>query len=208
MDFLIDLLQWVLSLGVPEWVYYFVIGGILLACGFGLPIPEDITLVLAGLLVYLGLIDLKLAIAVCFVAVIAGDAFIFFLGSRYGRKLTRKMFFKRLLPEERLLKVSKLFNERGISLLFFARFMPGLRMPIYFSAGLLHVPFSRFIFLDGLAAMISVPLFIGLTDFFGDYIQWVIGVIRKAEHILFLGILCLLLFFGVRWWRNKKKSQA
>ena len=38
-----------------------------------------------------------------------------------------------------------------------ARFMPGLRAPIYFTAGTVGVKFHTFLFYDGLAALVSVP---------------------------------------------------
>ncbi|HUP57833.1 MAG TPA: DedA family protein, partial [Bdellovibrionota bacterium] len=81
---------------------YFLIFGILLACGLGLPIPEDITLFAAGLLAYYGIANLWVMIAMCMVGVLLGDSIIFWLGATYGRKLTKKWFFHKLLPDERL----------------------------------------------------------------------------------------------------------
>jgi membrane protein DedA with SNARE-associated domain len=49
---------------------YFLIFGILLACGLGLPIPEDITLFAAGLLAYYGVTDLGPTILLCMAAVL------------------------------------------------------------------------------------------------------------------------------------------
>src|SRR5450631_2779114 len=81
---------------------YFLIAGILLLCGLGLPIPEDITLLAAGLAAYYGLTNLILTILVAYFGVLLGDSIIFFLGAHYGRKLTKKWIFHKLLPDERL----------------------------------------------------------------------------------------------------------
>ena len=59
---------------------YAIILGVLLACGLGVPIPEDITLIAAGLLAGLGKISLTGALIAGMVGVLAGDSFLFFLG--------------------------------------------------------------------------------------------------------------------------------
>src|SRR5438309_743341 len=137
---------------------YLIILSILVACGLGLPIPEDITLFVAGLLAYYGVTKLGTTIVVGLLGVVLGDTIIFMLGAHYGRKLTKKWFFHRLLPDERLDTVGKAFRQKGPKLLFAARFMPGLRAPLFFSAGTLHVPYRTFLVFDGGAALLSVPL--------------------------------------------------
>jgi membrane protein DedA with SNARE-associated domain len=42
------------------------------------------------------------------------------------------------------------------------RFLPGLRAPIFFTAGSTRVKFWKFFCLDGLAALVSVPFFVWL----------------------------------------------
>src|SRR3712207_4339002 len=81
---------------------YLLVFGILILCGFGLPIPEDITLIAGGLLAYYGLCDLWLMILVGFAGVMIGDSFMYCLGAKYGRRLTRKWIFHKLLPDDRL----------------------------------------------------------------------------------------------------------
>jgi membrane protein DedA with SNARE-associated domain len=189
---------------------YFLVLGILLACGIGLPIPEDITLFAAGLLCYYGLTNLGLMIGVALFGVIAGDSLIFYLGHHFGRKLTKKWFFHKLLPDDRLTAVQRKFKRRGNKLIFAARFMPGLRAPIYFSAGTLHLPPRVFWFYDGMAALISVPLIIGAVYYFGDELDKVVRVIQRIEHgIVFVIAGVLLLVLG-KWYvthRRLKRSE-
>ena len=125
---------------------YLVIFFFLLACGLGLPIPEDILLIAAGVLAYYEVIDLTLAIAVCLVGVVVGDITVYFLGAKYGRKLTNRAFFSSVLPPHRLDRVKMKLHKYGNKLIFSARFMPGLRAPIFFTAGTLHLPFRIFLF--------------------------------------------------------------
>ena len=186
---------------------YFIVLGILILCGLGLPIPEDITLFAAGLLAYYGVVELWPIIACCFAGVMLGDSIIFFLGTKFGRTLTKKWLFHRLLPDDRLDAVSLKFRTRGNSLLFAARFMPGLRAPVYFSAGVLHIPFAKFFFYDGLAALISVPAIISAVYYFGDELDQVVSVIKRVEHGILFVILGVLVLVGAKWYTSSQKSK-
>jgi membrane protein DedA with SNARE-associated domain len=184
---------------------YLVIFGILLACGLGLPIPEDITLFAAGLLSYYGLTEVWVTIGICFLGVILGDSIVFWLGAKYGRKLTKKWFFHKLLPDDRLNLVKRKFHDRGNKVIFAARFMPGLRAPIFFSAGTLHLPYRVFLFYDGTAALISVPLIIGAVYHFGDDIDKVVQVIQKVEHGIFVVIAAIIAAILAKWYIGHRK---
>ena len=200
MDFLVGYL-----LNFYGWTPYLLVLGLLLACGIGVPLPEDVTLFAAGLMSYYGVSQVWLMILVSMVGVLAGDLFIFFLGAQFGRQITRRWLFHKLLPDERLNAVQRKFHERGDKLLFAARFMPGLRAPIYFSAGTLHVPYRRFLFYDGTAALISVPAIIGSVYYFGDELDRVVRVIRGFEYGLYLVILFIILLVAAKWFMTHKK---
>src|SRR5688572_2505826 len=80
---------------------------ILLACGFGIPIPEDITLIAAGVLSYYEAANVWAMIAVILAGVMVGDTTMFLLGKRYGLVLAQRKLVARILPEERLTQVSE-----------------------------------------------------------------------------------------------------
>lgn len=200
MDKIVDLL---LSFYGPT--PYFLVFGILLACGLGLPIPEDITLFAAGLSAYYGLTNLFLMILISYAGVIIGDSIIFLLGAVYGRKLTKKWFFHKLLPDERLNAVKAQFHEKGNKLIFAARFMPGLRAPIFFSAGTLHLPYRVFLFYDGIAALLSVPTIIFAVYYFGDQLDHVVRVIQKIEHSILLVIGIITVAVALKWYITHRR---
>lgn len=187
---------------------YFLIFGILLACGLGLPIPEDITLFAAGLSAYYGLTDLWPTIGLCLFGVLLGDSVIFWFGRKFGRRFARHRLFSRMLSDERLSAVERKFNERGTRLIFVARFMPGLRAPIFFSAGLLRVPFLTFISFDGGAALVSVPLIVGAVYYFGDNIEAVVHAIQRLEHGILVVIGLVLAWLAFKWWKSRRRRAA
>jgi membrane protein DedA with SNARE-associated domain len=179
----------------------------LVACGIGLPIPEDIILFTMGLLAYYGLVDVKTSIFVCLLGVLIGDSIIYFIGRKFGVKLARKGIFAKLLHPERMDRVKKMFHRWGNKVILAARFMPGLRAPTYFSAGTLHLPFRVFIFYDGLAALVSVPLLVGVVYYFGDHVDHVIKVARRVQGGIALLIGTLIALFVLKHFVLKKREK-
>lgn len=191
----------------PEIVPYLVAFAVLLACGLGLPLPEDITLFTMGYLAYNGIVDFKASVVVCLVGVLAGDVMIYYFGHHYGAKLAKRGFFAKLLPPERMDKTRKLFKKLGNKVVFAARFMPGLRAPTYFSAGTLGMPFRVFLFYDGVAALISVPMLVSVVYYFGDQVDRVIKIAREVQHgVVFLIIGIVALFLVKRRILHRRKS--
>lgn len=204
MDRILDVL---LNFSGPT--QYLLIFGYLLLCGLGFPTPEDIALFAGGISAYYGLTNLWLVIGVSYFGVIMGDSVIFYLGAHYGRKLTKKWFFHKLFPDERLNIARSKIHSQGNKLIFAARFMPGLRAPIYFSAGTLHLPYKRFLFYDGLAALLSVPMIVGAVYYFGDEVDKVIRMVKKFEHSIFIVIIVVILAVCGKWYithRRLKRS--
>lgn len=184
---------------------YMLVFFVLIACGLGLPIPEDVTLIAAGIFAYYGDVNFIGIIILSLIGVLAGDITIFYLGSTYGRKITKKWLFKRALSEERLKRVRlQLSRKSGKMLIFWARFTPGLRAPIFFTCGTLHVPFKTFLLLDGLAALISVPAIIGAVYYFGDYLDVVVKAIKRVEHTIVFAIVGVVFFLWVKRFFRKK----
>ncbi len=190
---------------------YFLVFLILLACGFGVPIPEDITLIAGGVLSYYGTTNVYIMIVVGLLGVLIGDSSMFWLGRRFGSTITSHKFIARLMPADRLDQVREVLHKRGIKILFAARFMPGLRSPLFFSAGTLGIPFRIFLFYDGMAALVSVPAIVYSVYYFGHDLERVILTIQRANYGIISVIAAIALVFAVRWFiahRRKKASEA
>ena len=69
MRALLDLLEFLMPYGTHSLIVVFLI---LLACGFGLPMPEDIILITSGILASHGVVQLHQAQLVCFAGVLIG----------------------------------------------------------------------------------------------------------------------------------------
>lgn len=201
MTILIDLLNFIQPYGTYS---YFVILAVLLACGFGLPLPEDITLVAAGILAARNIIDFNSAVALCMVGVLLGDGIVFGLGSRYGTRLRNTKFFSIIIPERRDAAVKAVLQKYGDKVIFMARFMPGLRTPIFFATGSYHVSFWKFLFLDGFAALISVPLWVYVGFLFGSNLEELEKVVRKAQFGIYTALAFLIVLFISAYFLKKR----
>lgn len=190
--------------------------GVLLLCGFGLPIPEDITLVLCGYMTWLLGQDgqygdpnvlVALAIVMGMAGVLIGDAIMFTLGQRFGQVLVGRWPFASILGNGRKELAEGFLQKKGPQVLFSARFMPGLRSVVFFTSGTLGIQLRTFLLFDGLAALLSVPALIGASWYFGENITAVIDNARKAEH----GILAIIVLGGgsaaVKYWLGQRKKQ-
>ena len=135
---------------------------ILLLCGLGLPVPEEVTLVGSGLLVGWGEAQFGTASAACVAGILCGDSLIFGLGHHFGRRFLESRPMRFVLTHEREVRVQAFFAKHKSKALFLARFFPGVRIGVYAYAGSQRVPWGRFLALDFLGAMISGPTSISI----------------------------------------------
>ena len=118
---------------------YFAVFGILLLCGFGLPVPEDISLVAGGVISALGDTNVHIMFGVGMAGVILGDSVVFCAGLFFGEKILKNRFVARFITPARYENVQSKFEKYGKWVVFMARFMPGLRTPIFLSAGIYKI---------------------------------------------------------------------
>lgn len=169
---------------------YVLVLGLLLLSGFGLPIPEDIPLILAGYLVYFEYASGWALFPLTFMAVVGADLMVFWLGRRYGHHVPKLPLMRRFLTEKRLAKTEALLHRHGGKFMFAARFLPGLRAPAIFTAGNFKIPYWKFLAYDGGAALLSVPLILGLSYYFAEHLEQVRVWIANGEKGV-IGVILL-----------------
>jgi len=181
----------------------------LMICGAGLPLPEDITLVAGGVIAGLGYANVHAMFGLTMFGVLLGDAAIFLLGHHYGARILQWRFVARVLTPSRYAKVQKKFEQYGNRMLFFARFLPGMRTTIYLTAGTTHrVSFLRFLLIDTLAALISVPFWVYLGYFGADNHEWLMKWVNRGQSSLWMLVGLLVLTVLVLWWRHRRRARC
>jgi membrane protein DedA with SNARE-associated domain len=190
---------------------YWAVFVMLLVCGFGVPVPEDVTLVTGGVIAGLGYANPHWMFAVGMAGVMIGDGMVFTLGRYQGDRVMRLPGFRRVLTPERFEKAQGAFEKYGRWVMFVARFLPGLRTPVFFTAGMTRkVSFLTWFVMDGFAALISVPIWIYLGYFGGKKWQemeswdWMFKVLHRFQYGIFALIGALAIWLIWVWYKRRQ----
>jgi membrane protein DedA with SNARE-associated domain len=195
---------------LESWGYLGVFVGILLT-GLGFPMPEELPIVLGGALA--GgftrgetVVFWWIMLPVCIVGVVIGDSFLYGIGRLWGARLVERPFVKKhLLSPEKLASITENFHKYGIKILLFARLTPGIRAPIFLTAGITRLPISQFLLADGIYAIPGVSLLFALGYFFTGSM---VNLVQSAEwqtvqHVVILiVVLAVAGYFTYRFLRR------
>jgi len=188
---------------------------VLILCGLGLPIPEDIVLVTAGFLGAQDSIPFLGTALVMYLGILGGDSVVFAIGRYGGTRFVHSRLGRKIMSPEKLEGARKAFAKWGSAVIFVGRFMPGLRAPIYFSAGTFRYSYLRFLLIDGLAALVSAPFFVWLGHkaffIFGTDFDAITAKISKYQTAVIAGALVLAVIIALVIWlrsRNRKNSDV
>lgn len=187
---------------------------ILVLCGLGLPLPEEVTLLASGLAVGWRRADFLMASVACVAGILVGDSVIFALGRYWGRSFLASRPMRLLLPPRRQVKVQKLFAKHGAKTVFFARFVAGVRIGVYAYAGQHGMAWSRFFLLDLIGALISGPTSIWIGKFAAERLADPEDAAALAEHVLkqgqlwiYVGIGALIVLGALHWLWGRRGSR-
>lgn len=205
---------------MPEWIQsiigfaldhpFFTIGFLLFISGCGFPLPEDVTIALAGYIAHRdtsGTLLVPLGLWTIF-WVMAGDSTMFFLGRFWGAKALELPVIRQLLHPERQGQVKDGFKRYGPFILFLARFMPGLRSPIFFTAGTMHVPYTSLLWYDGGAAMLSVPAIYVFAWWAGAHLDAAMDRLHEVQMYVIPVVVVGLGFIAWRIFTAKPETTA
>ncbi len=189
---LTDLLPWFVEHGYP------ILFGTLLLSGFGLPIPEDVPLIAAGILADHGGMSVPMASLTLGVFVLLRDTIVFTFGYRYGTRLLEHPWPARVLKRELVDKATERVRRNGVAAVAVGRFLPGLRGAVFFAAGTSKVPPLQFLLVDTLAALVSLPLFVWIGYAFSSNYAAIEVAVGRLRFVL-LGIaLAVVVLIVVR----------
>ena len=183
-NFLLDLITQ--STNVSLWIIFI----ILIACGLGLPIPEDIPIVISGIMISDGAIDFSHALFASMSGVLIGDSIIYWAGRRWGVRVSKHRYISKIIKQNMIRSASIAFRRYGNKIIFIGRFIPGFRAPIFFFVGMRKKSFWLFLTIDGIAAMISVPVWIFVGKIFAENLPALENAIKELK----MGTLLVLIF--------------
>lgn len=188
---------------IQSWGYLGVFIGIL-ATGLGFPMPEELPIVLGGVLTNHDDISGWIMLPTCIVGVIIGDSFLYLIGRFWGARLVELPFVRRkLLTPERLASIGENFQEYGVKILLFARLTPGIRAPIFLTAGITKLPLTYFLLADGIYAIPGVSILFFLGYWFTDSVIDLVNKSAMVKPIIILAVLAGVVgYFLYKFWRK------
>lgn len=183
---------------LARFTYPAILGALLLG-SLGLPIPEEVPIVAAGVLSHEGLARWWLALPVCFLGVLSGDVVLYWTGRRWGERVLGWRAVGWVLTPPRAARLTAAYREHAMKTVATARHVAGLRAAAFLSAGIARVPFWKFIVADAAAASVSIPITFGLAYFFSYQINAILADVHRVERWLALGGLLVLAGFLVHY---------
>jgi membrane protein DedA with SNARE-associated domain len=188
----------------------------LVAAGVGFPMPEELPIVTAGAFLGQtaddpppGLYGWALLL-VCVTGVVLSDLLLYLVGRVWGLRLLRLHFVAGILPVTRLQRIRRGFARHGVLILLVARLLPGVRTAVFLSAGILRLPWKRFLLADGLYAVPGVSLLFLLAYWFTDrFRDWVLRVeegVSRCKLVLLAAAVAAGAGYGL--WRYLRRDKA
>jgi len=168
---------------------YIAIVGVLAAAGLGVPISEDLTLLVGGGLAAREVTDFWPTLGAGYFGVLLGDVLIHHWGARIGPAAYRHRLVQKHLSLERQEKLRAHFARHGFLTIVVGRHTPMLRAPIFFLAGASNVPLWKFALADALSAAITVPIVVMLGFYFGEHLADIRAIIHRVQWSVFAAVL-------------------
>ena len=167
--------------------------GIFLACALGIPVPEELTLLSAGILVSTKQLQLDLAFMSGVSGILMSDSILYFLGRYLGPQVFRWYLFRTVFTVSRVKWAEYHIRRNGTLFCFIGRFLPGLRVVIFTTTGALGIKPNAFLVIDALAAVISVLLWISIGNWMGSSF---LDAALHAQEIK-VGLICIAVLIFV-----------
>ena len=198
----LHILDWLRS-ALVQYGYWAVAGALALE-NAGVPVPGETVLLMASFLAY-SEHDLRISwiILVGTVAATLGDNLGFALGYYGGRPLLQRYSSIFRIRHATLERGERLFEHYGVVTVFFARFVFGMRIIAGPLAGVLRMPWKRFLVSNFLGAALWVTLISGAGYLFGQH--W--GRLQQDLKRVDVGIAILVLVVAAYlWWRGRRNG--
>ncbi len=146
----------------------------------GLPLPAAIAIVTAGAVAAYGGLHYYSVFAFAFVALLAGDILLYFIGRVSGWALLGILCRLSANPETCILRSAEYFYRRGKQTLLFAKFIPGINTMSPPLAGSMNMRFQDFLQFDALGAAFYVGAYSCVGYIFSGALRDITRDLRSA----------------------------
>lgn len=188
-----------------EWGYWTVVAALLLE-NAGLPVPGETVLLFASFLAYSEQeLRLPYIILVGIAACAMGDNLGYAIGHKGGRPLLERYKHIFRIGDRTIRRGEQLFKRYGPLTIFFARFIVGMRIIAGPLAGVLRMPWKRFVVFNFLGAAVWVTVISLVGYFFGSEWEELVRLFKKVNLGIVIAAAVVIL---ILWWRYRKRRRA
>ncbi len=175
---------------------------------FGLPVPDETILTLAGYLVYQHYLHPAPALLTAYLGSICGITLNFLVGRYIGWPLLHSYGFYLGLTDARINRAHRWFERYGKISLFVGYFFPGLRHLTAFSAGASRLEYRHFAIFAYSGGFFWVASFIAIGYFLGEERHRLVPAIRNYLWITAGVTVFLALAASLVWqlWRRSRHT--
>lgn len=171
--------------------YWAVFGGIAIE-NTGIPIPGETITIIGGFLAGSGELNYWLVLLTAIAGAVTGDNFGYWIGRIGGWQFLLKVsrFFR--LPDDEVEKAKSKFLENAAKAVFFGRFITLLRIFAGPIAGIVEMPYGKFLFYNFMGAAVWGVIVVTLSYFVG----MIIPLNQLISLVAQFGFIALLIFVG------------
>src|SRR5271168_1680830 len=182
---------------------YWAVAIALLLENAGIPVPGETVLLLASFLAYSEHeLQFSWIIVVGTIAATLGDNLGYALGYRGGRPMLERYRALWRIHPSTLQRGDQLFARYGAVAVFFARFVFGLRIVAGPLAGVLRMPWKKFLVFNFLGAAVWVSVISGAGYLFGQHWGRLERDIKRFDVAVAVVVLLAAAFW---WWRSRRE---
>jgi len=167
--------------------------------------PEEIIAVTLGVLWSQGKISFPESLFFMQAGLMPANAFMVGVGKRFGLPLIRRRPFSWILDANEVQDWLEIIRKNKKKVIFFARFTPMIRGPIYFATGMSQLRIPEFSRIDYIASLIQIPILLTLGKWIGVSAGSLMGAFQNVG-IVFILLFGWMVIFGVI--RKQKKTRV
>lgn len=164
----------------------------------GLPIPEEVILLLVGYLAGTGVVNVWFIGPYTLVVIVLLDNGIYWAARQVGPGFIKRWGRFVLISEDRMEKLRHYVERHGNKTVFFSRILLGFRSAGLIMAGVTKMPWKSFLLWDSLSILTFSSFMIGLGYYFHYSLTQFLKDLKFVRHLVFFSILGLV-FLWLVW---------
>lgn len=172
------------------------------------PYPSDAFVLVFAFLAGQGHYDPYMLYGLTAAGSISGIMIIYYVGRKYGDAVLEffsRSFLGRLFPVRMIEKSKKKFNQRGDLIVLLNRFLPGMRAPICFAAGIVGIKVPK-VFLYSLISVLIWNAFLVTVGFYvGATWDEASRFLRNYTIVAGLILIAMLILLTIFYFKKRRK---